>query len=138
MATQPVGKVIHAKLIATSAVTDIVGAGGVYPQGAVPTDTPAPFVEYRITGNRAHKDLAGNVIDYVAQAVVTVTAASYEQCQTLMAAVVTALDAMSGSIASITVTAAEVGDVSDEPNGPIDQDDAQVYESVIPVQFAYT
>lgn len=136
MATKPVGKILFEALTEDEDVEEILGAD-VYPDGAVPTNLAAPYATYAVTGNRAEKTLEGTVKGYDSSAVVTVTADTYESCQALMNAVSAALDDMSGSIGGITVEGSEVGDVADEPNGPVDVDGAQVYQGTIPVQIYY-
>lgn len=137
MPTQPIGKVIYTQLTEDDDVEAIVG-NSVFPEGAVPTDTEPPYIEYAVIRNKPDRTLEGTSEGYDAQVTVRVTAESYEDCQGLVNACVSALDVMSGTIASIAVSASEVGDVSDEPNGPIDVDDAQVYQSEIPVSIYYT
>lgn len=137
MATKPVGKVIYSVLAGDDDVAELMDDKH-YPSGGVPQEVETPYSEYVVVGNVEELDLDGTADDCVAEVSITVTAATYEDCQACLAAIAEALDGISETVGDIVVTDSQVSDVTDQPNGPIDLDDAQVYQGDLTVKLAYT
>lgn len=131
-----VGAAVYEVLTEDAAVAAILGAD-VYPPGGVPGGQEPPWAEYAVNSNVADKSLGGNILGYDAEVTVSLITETYEQAQELQAAAVAALETMAGSVGGLTVDAAAVVDASDEPNGPIDRDEQQVYQADVTVGIYY-
>jgi hypothetical protein len=131
-----IGKAVYAKLTGDTAVLAIIGSGlPVFPDGGVPEDQQPPWGEFRVTGNTPDRNLEGTLLGYDTEVSITWTTSTYEECQALLDAAAAALSGMTGTIAGVTVAGSEVIESSDEPNGPIDLDEAQVYQGDMTVMI---
>lgn len=140
-----VGAAIYEALTQDTAVADILGAN-VFPPGGVPQtvlvdgeEVPLspPWAEYQVNANVADKDLAGNIRGRDAEVTVSLITATYEDCQALQEAVEEALEGMTGTLGGLTIDGVAVTDSSDEPNGPIDRDEQEVYQADVTVGISY-
>jgi NAD(P)-dependent dehydrogenase (short-subunit alcohol dehydrogenase family) len=135
MATKSIGPVIVAALAADAAVTALV-ADRVCKDSAVLEDEALPYVTYSVDSNLPNRDLEA-IDDYTADVSLTVTSADYDECDALARAVADALTDLAGTFAGVVVTDSTDPEVDDTPNGPIDSDDGEVFQSGITVSLTY-
>ena len=136
MATKAMGPVIIAALAANATVTALLGSR-VCVEGGTLEDEALPFATYQVNSNRADRDLDGIADGYDADVSVTFTAETYAEIAELLEAAAVALQGMTGSVGGVTISGSNVDDVSDQPNGPIDVDEGQIFQGDLTVSIAY-
>jgi len=148
MAHGGIGKVIVAALTDEDAATYPLLDFRIYPESGVPQATDRErdedgrvktYAFYQILSNRDDTDMSGDADDATAEIALTIVSPSYAGVVDALnaAAEVLGADEMASEWEGIVVTGTDVDDVSDEPNGPIDSDDGQVFQGELTVSIAY-
>ena len=113
------GRIVRAVLRSDATIGPLVG-DRVYPVDQTPHGAALPAVGYEVQSNTPDADLTGAIAGYLATVVLTVVASTYEGVHAILRATPAAFASASGSVGGVTVEGAEVNDLGDEPNGPID------------------
>lgn len=128
---------IVAAIAANAPATAILGAR-VCSEGGVLQDETLPYMTYSVNSNYEDTDLDGTADGYYAEATATVTATTYDGAMSAIHAAATALRNLSGTFSGVVVTGSSIDDISDQPNGPIDSSDGEVFQADLTVTLAYS
>jgi hypothetical protein len=130
------GRVIKATFNTDPTLSAAVGAS-CYPDDDTPAGASLPYASYSISSNAPDITLNGTICGYLATVELTIVAESYAGVQAILFALPAAFGVLSGSVGGLNVDSAEVSDLGDEPNGPVDLAGRGVFVGTATVSFYY-